>query len=149
MRLQVSILIRPRHFLQKVERARKKAEGTPDFAEALEVAQKMRKEKERGEDLQAKIQQQRRLMQSAEQRLQRTKLVVWSLKIASDGKEQQLCGSRLYLLQLYFPNKSDFCVRHPYRCLCVFKCQQILQNLRSTDTHGNNLTCESIQAVPL
>lgn len=72
----MSILIRPRHFLQKVERARKKAEGTPDFAEALEVAQKMRKEKERGEDLQAKIQQQRRLMQSAEQRLQRTKLVV-------------------------------------------------------------------------
>uniref|UniRef100_H2YNA5 Intraflagellar transport protein 81 homolog n=1 Tax=Ciona savignyi TaxID=51511 RepID=H2YNA5_CIOSA len=79
------------NLMRKVERARKKAEGTPDFTESLQVAQRMRKEKERGEDIQKKIQQQRRLMQSAEQTLQRKKQQLYDMKQGgADSSPQSL-----------------------------------------------------------
>lgn len=59
---------------KKVARFQKKVETMPNVGSALEVAQKMRKEKERGEDLRSKIQQQRRQLQVFEQRMQTTRL---------------------------------------------------------------------------
>jgi len=80
---------------RKVERARKKVEGTPDYNEALQLAQRMRKEKERGDDLQNKIQQQRRQMQTTEQRLQRIKQQLYESKQAGADNNPQTLISRM------------------------------------------------------
>ncbi|XP_076807172.1 intraflagellar transport protein 81 homolog [Clavelina lepadiformis] len=102
---------------RKVERARKKAEAMPEFSETLEVAQKIRREKERGEDLQGKIQQQRRLMQSAEQRLQRLRQQVTEMKQGgADSSPKALIGrmeedNRLnrYLADEKLPKEIEAC----------------------------------------
>nr|XP_002126367.1 intraflagellar transport protein 81 homolog [Ciona intestinalis] len=83
------------NLMRKVERVRKKAEGTPDFADSLQIAQRMRKEKERGEDIQKKIQQQRRLMQSAEQTLQRKKQQVYEMKQGGANSSPESLISRM------------------------------------------------------
>lgn len=61
---------------QKVERARKKVEVTPDFSDVLQVAQRMRTEKQNSDDLRNKIQQQTRLKQSAEHRFLQKKYLM-------------------------------------------------------------------------
>lgn len=65
---------------RKVERIRKKVEGTQDFNKALEIAQNIRSEKEKGEEIQKKLQQQRRIMQTTEQRLQRVRQQMFDLQ---------------------------------------------------------------------
>lgn len=80
---------------RKVDRTRKKVEGTPDFNEALQVAQNMRSEKEKGEELQKKLQQQRRLMQTTEQRLQRIRQQVYDLQQAGNDSSPEALISRM------------------------------------------------------
>lgn len=100
---------------RKVDRTRKKVEGTPDFNEALQVAQNMRSEKEKGEELQKKLQQQRRLMQTTEQRLQRIRQQVYEIQQAGSDNSPESLISRMeednqlnnYLVNDKLPKELD------------------------------------------
>jgi len=80
---------------RKVERTRKKVEGTADFNEALQISKNVRNEKEKGEEVQNKLQQQRRLMQNTEQRLQRTRQQVYDMQQAGTDHSPESLLSRM------------------------------------------------------
>jgi len=80
---------------KKVDRTRKKVEGSADFNEALQVAQNMRKEKGKGEIVQEKLQQQRRIMQNTEQRLQRIRQQVYDMQQSSNDTSPESLISRM------------------------------------------------------
>jgi len=80
---------------KKVDRTRKKVEGSADFNEALQVARNTRKEREKGEVVQEKLQQQRRSMQNTEQRLQRIRQQVYDMQQNSNDTSPESLISRM------------------------------------------------------
>lgn len=78
---------------KRVTRLSKKVETIPNVTEVLNVAQNIRKEKERSEDLKLKIQQERRQMQLSEQRLQSSRQRLQEAKqTGSNSNPETLIG---------------------------------------------------------
>lgn len=98
---------------KRVARIRSKVESIPNKDEVLAIAQNMRKEKERSDDLKLRIQQQRRQMQLSEQRLQNARQTLREVKQSGSNTGPESIISRMeednrvnkYLLEEKLPKE--------------------------------------------